>query len=378
MSEKITFKNWLANLWKGIWQALCWVGRAFNPNNKTPFWRVVWAVITICIVTVTGMLVHSYYKYECRHNYRYSDTQRISANLSFVKENDAKTGVIKNIHTGDVITKDIQWIALPTDEDSLIVFSRKDMRGYINRFSGEVAIPAQYPKAWVFSSGVAAVAEGDSVYFIDHSGKAINGKKFKYDPKTRGYVYHGDLCAMAVPGGNMGLIDKSGVWAVEPTYDWICAEAKNFWRARKGGSETGLWYALNDKAEIITETGYSDITITEDLGIIATLPNHLQVSYGFDGTKSDRFLLLDLEKMYYDKDEWDDEGNKIIDVTTLMRYRMSDGYEGLCTANGDIITEPIYWEVTPITKDTYLCKFKDASTGVIINSKGEIVKHQNS
>jgi len=179
MTTKITFKEWVATFFKGIWQALCWVGRAFNPKNKTPFWRVVWAVITVCIVTVTGMLAHSYYKYEYRHNYRYSDMQRISANLAFVKAPDAKTGIIKNFHTGEIIAKE-----------------------------------------------------------------------------------------------------------------------------------------------------------TEDLGIVATLPNHLQVAYDFDGTKSDRFLCRDLEKMYYDKDEWDDDGNKIIDATTLMRYRMSDGYEGLCTING--------------------------------------------
>ncbi|WP_290395079.1 hypothetical protein, partial [uncultured Duncaniella sp.] len=90
------------------------------------------------------------------------------------------------------------------------------------------------------------------------------------------------------------------------------------------------------------------------------------------------FLLYEVEKMYYDKDEWDKEGNRLIDATTLMRYRMSDGYEGLCTVNGEIVTEPLYWEVLPLTKDTYLCRYKDASAGVIVNSKGEIVKHENS
>lgn len=377
MTKKITFKEWLTNFFKGIWQALCWVGRAFNPKNKTPFWRVVWAVITVCVVTVTGMLVHSYYTYNHRNDYRYSEIQRISANLTFVKEPGEKTGVIKNFHTGEVIDKNISWIALPCDEDSLIVFCRNDKRGYINRFSGKVAIPAQYSKAWIFSSGVASVAEGDSIYFIDHSGKPVSGKKFVFNPKTRAYVYHGDYCAIATGNGKMGLIDKSGNWAVEPTYDWICSEANNFWKARKGDCETGLWYALNDKAELVTETGYPQMEITEDLGIVVTLPNHLQVAYGFNGVKSDQFLCRDLEKMYYDKDEWDEEGNKIIDATTLMRYRMSDGYEGLCTVDGDIITEPIYWEVMPITKDTYLCKYKDASAGVIVNSKGEIVQHQN-
>lgn len=60
-----------------------------------------------------------------------------------------------------------------------------------------------------------------------------------------------------------------------------------------------------------------------------------------------------------------------------MRYRMPDGHEGLCTVNGDIVTEPLYWEVKPVSKDTYLCTYKDTQAGVIINSKGEIVKRQN-
>ena len=378
MSNKITFKNWLANLGKGLWQAICWVGRCLNPKYKTPFWRIIWSVLTICIVVATCIITHVWYQMEREELHRFGHKQRISNQLTFVKPRySTKPGIIQNFITGEVIAKDIDWIALPADEDSLIVYSKDDKRGYINRFSGEIAIPAKYSKAWVFSGGVAAVAEGDSVYFIDHSGKAGNNKKFAYNPKNHGYVFHGDYCAMAVDDGLMGLIDRNGNWAVEPKYQWIISEANNFWRAREGDSQTGLWYALNDRAELVTEIGYPEITISEDFGIIATLPNHLQVSYGFDGTKSDKFLCRDLEKMYYDKDEWDEEGNKIIDATTLMRYRMSDGYEGLCTVDGDIITEPIYWEIAPITKDTYLCKYKDASAGVIVNSKGEIVQHQN-
>lgn len=288
-----------------------------------------------------------------------------------------KPGIIQNINTGKVIAKDIDWIALPADEDSLMVYSKDDRRGYLNRFSGKIAIPARYQKAWVFSSGVAAVAENDSIYFIDHSGKAINNKKYVYNPKNQGYVFHGNYCPMATDSGLMGLIDRYGNWAVEPKYQWIIAEVNNFWRVREGDKQTGLWYALNDKAEHVTEVGYPKIAITKDLGIVATLPNHLQVSYGFDGVKSDKFLLNEVDKMYYDKDEWDNEGNRLISATTLMRYRMSDGYEGLCTVEGDIVTEPLYWEVLPLTKDTYLCRYKDASVGVIINSQGEIIKHEN-
>ena len=57
---------------------------------------------------------------------------------------------------------------------------------------------------------------------------------------------------------------------------------------------------------------------------------------------------------------------------------MSDGYEGLCTVDGNLVTEPLYWEVLPLAKDMYLCRYKDASAGVIVNSKGEIVKQEKS
>lgn len=277
-----------------------------------------------------------------------------------------------------MVTKGIDWIALQADEDSLIVFSKNDKRGYINRYSGEVVIPARFPKAWVFSEGIAAVAEGDSVYFIDHSGKPVNGKKFAFNSKNQGYVFHGDYCAMTVDGGMMGLIDRKGNWAVPPKYQWVISEARNFWRVREGDSRTGLWYVLNDKAEPVTETGYPEITVSEDLGIVATLPNHLQVAYGFDGKKSDKFLMYQVEKMYYDKDDGNQEGAKVSAPTTLMRYRMADGYEGLCTVDGDIVTEPLYWDIAPLEKDMYLCRYKDVNASVIINSKGEIVKRGDS
>lgn len=380
MKTEITFKTWICVFFGGIRQFIC---NIFSWKNKTPFWRVIWATITVCVVAFTAMLGYAFYDEFCRNKIRqnyYAECydSNLSGNYKFRNNGrDEGKSFIYDAKTRDKVLKGIDWIAVPEDGDSLIIVAKDGKRGFVNRFTAEIAIPFKYDAAWSFTDGVAAVCEGDSVYFIDHSGKPVSGKKFVFHPKTRSYVYHGDYCAIATGNGKMGLIDKSGNWAVEPTYDWICSEANNCWKARKGDCETGLWYALNDKAELVTETGYPQMEITEDLGIVVTLPNHLQVAYDFNGVKSDQFLCRDLEKMYYDKDEWDEEGNKIIGATTLMRYRMSDGYEGLCTVDGDIITEPIYWEVMPITKDTYLCKYKDASAGVIVNSKGEIVQHQN-
>ncbi len=378
MREKITFKEWLVNFFKGVWQALCWVGRAFNPKYKSIVGRICWGAITVCIVAVTCMIGKAWHHEFYERPYRYSDHQRISANLTFTKPSSGeKPGYIQNHKTGEVITKGIDWISISADEDSLMVFSQDGKRGYINRFSGEISIPAQYEKAWVFAEGVAAVAVNDSVYFIDHSGNPINGKKFHYNAKNRGYVYHGGHCAITVDGGMMGLIDFDGNWAVKPEYDWIISECKNFWKMRKGGSQTGLWYAFNDKAEQVTKTGYPVLEISEDLGIVVTLPNHLQAIYGFDGMKSDNFMVRDIEEMTYNKPEWDENGDREVGIATLMRYRTLDGHEGLCSSNGEIVSEPLYWSIQAVDKDTYLCTYKDTQAGVIINSKGEIVKQQN-
>lgn len=44
---------WLSVFFGGIWQFVC---NIFSWKNKTPFWRVIWAIITVGIVAFTCML----------------------------------------------------------------------------------------------------------------------------------------------------------------------------------------------------------------------------------------------------------------------------------------------------------------------------------
>lgn len=372
MSEKITFSDWFANFSRGIWQALYWLGRVFNPRYKTRFWRVVWAVITLCVVTVTGLVVYDYIDYHTRENRWDTDIQVISDHFEYVKPS-GKSGYIRNSRSGLITERGLQWVAMPADEDSLIVFSRGNRRGYINRYTGRTAISERYDRAWVFSGGLAAVCEGDSVFFITPSGTPAGTPRFAYDPKAGGYVYHGNYCAMPGTDGLLGLIDRSGRWAVEPRYERLTHEARDFWCAREGDAATGLWYAFDDNARMLTPCGFPAVTISEDIGVVATLPDHLQVCYGFDGTPSADFLIYDVERLYYDKDEWDKDGNPVQGVATLMLYRMSDGYEGLCTPEGRLVTKPLFWHINTLGKNTYLCKYKDDNSAVIVDSSGQIV-----
>ena len=85
MSNKITFKSWLANLGKGLWQAICWVGRCLNPKYKTPFWRVIWSVLTICVIVCTCIITRVWYQAEREQLNRFGEKQRISKQLVFMK-----------------------------------------------------------------------------------------------------------------------------------------------------------------------------------------------------------------------------------------------------------------------------------------------------
>lgn len=154
------------------------------------------------------------------------------------------------------------------------------------------------------------------------------------------------------------------------------SEANNYWRARKGDNETGLWYAFNDKAQLVGDAvGYTNIDVSPDLGVVCTMPDHTVIAYNFNGDISDDFYIKEVEQLYYNTDQRDEDGSFIPAPTTLMRYRMADGYEGLCDQNGNPVTAPSFWYVNSVGKDLYLCTYKDTSAGVFVNSKGEIVKN---
>ena len=57
----------------------------------------------------------------------------------------------------------------------------------------------------------------------------------------------------------------------------------------------------------------------------------------------------------------------------LRAYVAGDGYEGLMTAEGHVVTMPLYWDIEAFDYDLYLCTSTNDDK-VIVNGKGEIVK----
>ena len=180
--------------------------------------------------------------------------------LVAVKTSDGKV-TIKNARTGKVTIKDIKldW-AQESSMDSLAVFCSEKKRGYYNMYTGEIAVPAQYRRAWVFAEGVAAVQKNGMIGFIDHKGNTVIDFQFPYhgNPLTE-FVFSDGHCVVADTLGKCGVIDKKGNWLIKPEYDNI---------------STYKEYAIVSKAGI-----------------------RMQVSY--DGTVMNSFVLDDINRLTY-------------------------------------------------------------------------------
>lgn len=368
MKKNITFKMWLTVFFGGIWQ---FIRNIFSWKNKTPFWRVIWATITFCILAVTCMLAVAWYKEFVRYGYRYSSEYydgHISENYKY-HDNGRNQGssYIYDAKTNKKIIKGLDWISIPESGDSLMVVSKDGKRGYVNRFTMETVIPFRYDAAWSFYEDVTAVCEGDSIHYIDHKGNPINNVKFLRNKRYDNYAYHGKYAAIPV-GNKYGLIDKAGEWIVPPTYDNIQIGARNLWYV-SNGDKTGV---IGLDGQLLLPVDYEYVWIHRKNGItIASAADHSQRRYDYDGTLLDDFIFDEVYEMLYYINEFDDDGNQKKAVDNLMKYS-ANNYFGLITRNGVPVTPPLYSEIECVTPGVYQCRISDYfSDCVMINGKGE-------
>lgn len=367
MEKKITLKLWLVVFFRGIWQVLC---NIFSWRNKTPFWRVIGAVITFCILAVTLIACYAFYDefYVRRHGWYYGDEiTRISPNmLLYDIERGRGKSYVKDTHTGNKVLKGLDWVACSEDGDSLAVFSKGGKRGYFNRITGEVVIPARYDAAWCFNDSVAGVCVGDSVFFIDHGGNPLNQRKF---PRREGiaYIYHGGL-AVITEGNKYGLVDRAGKDVLFPHYDYIDDTLKGMWLIGKDG-QYGL---LDAEGRPVVPTCYSNVSVRDEGGIIITLADRTKKRLDYDGSLLDDFVYDYVERIGYATDSTGDEGENIVRFTGMYAYDV-DGYKGLMDTQGHPVTLPLYSEIEALTPVLFDCRIAGTGANILVDAKGKKV-----
>ena len=248
---------------------------------------------------------------------------------------------IKNSATGAVTIKDIKldWTQR-SGNDTLAVFCSEGKRGFYNLYTGEIAVPAQYRRAWVFREGLAAVQRNGSIGIINNKGETAIDIKFPYhgNPLTE-FVFKDGHCVVADTTGKCGVINKAGKWLIEPEYDYVSAYKE---------------YAIVTKAGLTRQMGY-DGTILN-----AFVLDHLkELTY----TEEERYLNSNGDISYADKTV----------KTGLYAYCVGGRY-GLMDANCKRLTEPLYKNIYAVSDNIFRAILLDYSSEVILNAKGEVMR----
>ena len=393
MKRTISSRLFFTVLWRGVCQVFGFIGRLFGYKDGCAYSKVLWRISATCLtallVLFTGALLHAFVnkmvvpkwispslnpEWECTY---------ISNHVIFQTDSRNNDTRVYNKKTGEVTLEDVDWIVQSNDHDSLAVFSKGGKRGYLNRFTGKVAIPADYSRAWVFSEGLAAVEKDGRLLFIDHSGQTLIDGGFEVHPDMPGYAFHGGYCLLKSPvDGNVGLIDRTGTWKLRPEYLDI-SRSDSLWVVEAADGRKAV---LDGSLNVILPFSQADFSIDGN-AVTATLADHTVRKYDLRGNLTEPFLIWNVEQMTYETGELhypasgDGEDGQAEDGTSCCpvniqatarcrRYQAECGWYGLMSPDGQVMTPPAYSDITAIGEDLYLCEDANGN-GFLINGKGE-------
>ena len=156
--EKVTFKEAIAAILGGIWFVILWFIGLFGFKDESPYGKRLKKVFATCatilLALLIGILVYAFsteivYEKWLRPyvNKRVWSEQHISPQLVFQQMYYPDKSRVYDKNQNKVVLDGIDWMVTSDDTDSLAVYSKNGKRGYINRFTGKIAIPELYTRA---------------------------------------------------------------------------------------------------------------------------------------------------------------------------------------------------------------------------------------
>lgn len=300
---------------------------------------IAWTVILVAVVPFLVYCATDTTEEEKSLN---EDRLLRNENLVAVQGDDGKVS-IKNTETGrtTIHNIDLDWTQ-ECGEDSLAVFCSNDRRGYYNMYTGEIAIKAQYRRAWVFSEGVAGVERNGMVGFIDHSGKTVIDFVYPYHGNSlSSFVFKHGHCVVADTKGKCGVIDLKGNWVIQPEYDSVTAFETYVLVGRRG-----LKMQMDYEGRILNSFIVDDIrTLT-----------YRTVERIRDDSYSPEEQMVTVEK-----------------ETGLLKYRVGNR-SGLMDGSCHRITEPIYLDIEAMNATVFKATLPDGYSMVAIDRNGNLMR----
>lgn len=316
-------------------------------------WRIIVAMGMISITALAIIFGYLFYKHEIRNSSNRTWTERSEYSDKYEYEHTPTTVRLKSNSTGKYLTPALSNIFTDNLKDSITVFFQDKKRGFLNIYSGDIVVPAQFDKAWVFSEQLGAAVKDGKLGFINNKGETVIPFQFGYRNQWKDqvdFLFKNGYCTVLEPvTGKHGLIDKNGKWVVLPQYDYINNPRKGF-RLVKLNNQYGV---MDSTFQFTLPIQYDWITYQENGFLLQSGYEKQLIAY--DGkTVLQPFVYDNVYPLTYGTDKVDSDGNIILAKCDMNSYEVAGRY-GLMDKNGKIITKPLYTAIDAISKDVFVC-----------------------
>lgn len=333
-----------------------------------------WSIAMVLILIPVSFFARvGYMIYDDAYGRDYYWDKKISERITLRSFSDNKWRVYDKV-AGEYTTGRINWLSDVSEGDSLAVYALPHKRGYININTGRIVIDAEandYRCAWVFSDGLAAVLRDGKIGFINTQNQLVIPFQLDYAKKCRmsdfGYVFHNGYCAMPNQDGDMGLIDKSGNWVVEPVYDEI-------WAPRKYGYriviDDGKYGVLDSKCNVVYPAEYEYIDIVSD-GLVLTNGGR-KWQEDFDGNVVQPFMFDCTYYLNYPIG-YNPDGEIQYAFADFVKYEIMNSYGIMNRITGEPVTLAIYSDINMLSQHLFEVCTPDNYDWYLLDTQGNIV-----
>ncbi len=325
----------------------------------------------LLIIAGIGILIGRIY-YVDNYGRDYYD-QKLSDHIILRSFADNRWQVYNKL-SEEYTTEKINWL-VANEGDSLAVYALSDKRGYINTDTGKIVIDAKdncYNKAWVFSEGVAAVMKEGKIGFINTKNEVVIPFQFDYTDKCRmydfGYIFHNGHCAIPNKDGDLGLIDLSGKWIVEPEYDEIWSPNSHGYRIIIKDNNYGI---LDSAGTIKYPVEYSYISAISE-GFVLAKNGHMW-KVDFEDNIVQPFLFDDTSHLYYPTG-YNDCDEIVYELSDYVQYEVTNRYGIMNRITGEVITPAIYSGINMLSKRVFRVQESNIYEWHLLDTEGNVIK----
>ena len=350
-----------------------WAWRKIGKCGTKKVRKAVGVTIILIVAGIAGVI--GYVVYDDMFGRDYYDRE-LSENVVLRSFADNKWKVYNKL-TQSYTTDRIDWLSEDEHEDSLAVYAQNNRRGFINVYTGEIVINANdnnYSRAWVFNEGLAAVVKDEKIGFIDSRNRVVIPFNYDYtidhDMPDMAYVFHAGYCAVPNADGMIGLIDKSGNWALEPIYDEVWIPKDNGYRVVILDGKYGL---LNSDLKLVYEPVYEFISNYAESDRFVLMKDGRMWQEDTNGNVVVPFMYESIENLNYAYDV-DEEGDALYIMSHYSMYLIAQRYGILDRNTGEPITLAIYDYVKMISPNVFQVTPSDSYGKYLIDTEGNIVE----